>query len=170
MILAVFDVDDTLTRGDSLIGFGCYVLKRVGLKTSCLPALVLCSVKYLFGLCGAGVFKAAVLKTLLSGTRVSAAENLAERFAGESLLGKLSPLGKERILWHKIRNHRIVLLSASPDIYLTKFASLIGTDTLICTRLVSRDGYLTGELAGENCKGEEKLRRLSSEAALLGVD
>jgi phosphoserine phosphatase len=36
--------------------------------------------------------------------------------------------------------------------------------------LVARDGHLTGELAGENCKGEEKLKRLSSEAALRGAD
>ncbi len=170
MIFAVFDVDDTLSRGDSLKWFGWYVFKRGGLKTSCLPALVLCSVKYLLGLCGAGVFKAAVLKTLLSGTSVSAAEDLAERFAGDLLLGKLFPLGKERVLWHKIRNHRIVLLSGSPEIYLKQFASLIGADTLICTRLIARDGYLTGELAGENCKGEEKFKRLSSEAILRGAN
>ncbi len=170
MILAVFDVDDTLTRGDSLRWFGWYVLKRGGLKTSCLATLALCSVKYLVGLCSAGAFKAAVLKTLLSGARVSAAEQLAEGFVSELLLGKRFELGSERIRWHKDRNHRIVLLSASPEIYLKKFASLIGADTLICTRLIARDGYLTGELAGENCKGEEKLKRLSSEATLRDAD
>jgi HAD superfamily hydrolase (TIGR01490 family) len=170
MILAVFDVDDTLTRGDSLIWFGWYVLKRGGLKTFCLPALALCSMKYLFGLCNAGEFKAAVLKTLLLGTSVSAAEHLAGRFASELLLGKRFEIGTERIRWHKERKHRIVLLSASPEIYLQKFASLIGADTLICTRLIARDGYLTGELAGENCKGDEKLKRLSSEATLRDAD
>ncbi len=170
MILAVFDVDDTLIRGDSLKWFGWYVFKRGGLKTSCLPALVLCSVKYLFGLCGVGEFKAAGLKTLLSGTSVSAAEQLAEGFASELLMGKLFSLGTERIRWHQERKHRIVLLSASPEIYLKQFASLIGADTLICTRLIARDGYLTGALAGENCKGEEKLKRLSSEATLHGAD
>jgi HAD superfamily hydrolase (TIGR01490 family) len=86
------------------------------------------------------------------------------------LFGKLFPLGTERIRWHKECQHRIVLLSASPEIYLKQFASLIGADTLICTRLVARDGYLTGELAGENCKGDEKLKRLSSEASLRGAD
>ncbi len=170
MILAVFDVDDTLTRGDSLIWFGWYVLKRGGLKASCLPALAACSVKYLFGLCDGGEFKTSVLKTLLSDTSVSAAEQLAEQFVSELLLGKLFELGSERIRWHKERKHRIVLLSASPEIYLHNFASLIGADTLICTRLIARDGYLTGELAGANCKGEEKLKRLSSEASLHGVD
>ena len=170
MILAVFDVDGTLIRGDSFKWFGWYVFKRGGLKTSCLPALALCSVKYMFGFCDAGSLKAALLKTLLSGTIVGAAEDLAERFASELLLGKLIPLGIERIQWHKERQHRIVLLSASPEIYLKKLASLVGADTLICTRLVVRDGYLTGELAGENCKGEEKLKRLSSEASLRGAD
>jgi len=170
MILAVFDVDDTLTRGDSLKWFGWYVLTHCGLRISCLPVLALCSVKYLLGLCGAGEFKAAVLKMLLSGRSVSAAEDLAERFAAELLLGKRFEIGRERIRWHKERKHRIVLLSASPEIYLKTFASLIGADTLIGTRLVTRDGYLTGELAGENCKGEEKLNRLSSEATLHGAD
>lgn len=170
MILAVFDVDDTLIRGDSLKWFAWYVIKRGGLKTSGLPALAVYSVKYLLGLCGAGVFKAAVLKTLLSRASVSTAEHLAECFVCELLLGKLFSLGTERILWHKERKHRIVLLSASPEIYLKKFATLIGADHLICTRLVVRDGYLTGELAGENCKGEEKLKRLTSEATLLGAD
>jgi phosphatidylglycerophosphatase C len=170
MILAIFDVDGTLIRGDSLKWFGWYVFKRGGLKASCLPALALCSVKYLFGLCGAGAFKATLLKTLLSGTSVSAAEDLAGRFAREVLIGKLFPSGTERIRWHKERNHRVVLLSASPEIYLKKFAGIIGADTLICTRLIARDGYVTGELAGENCKGEEKLKRLSSEATLRDAD
>lgn len=170
MILAVFDVDDTLTRGDSLKWFGWYVFKHGGLRISYLPLLALCAVKYVLRLCSAGVFKAAVLQALLSGSRVSAAEELAEGFAVEILLGKLFPLGAERLRWHKEQHHRIVLLSASPEIYLKKFSDLVGADSLICTRLVMRDGYLTGELNGKNCKGEEKLKRLSAEASLSGAD
>ena len=170
MILAVFDVDGTLTRGDSLKWFGWHIFKRGGLKFSYLPGLSLCLSKYLLGLSGAGVLKAAVLRTLLGGTSVEEARQQADQFNHQFLFKRLHPLGAARIQWHREQNHRIILLSASPEIYLTGFACMIGADTLICTRVVSRDGSLTGELAGENCKGEEKLKRLSSEPTLRDAD
>jgi HAD superfamily hydrolase (TIGR01490 family) len=170
VILAVFDVDGTLTRGDSLKWFAWYVFKRSGLRIYYLPGLAFCLSRYLFGFCDAAVLKAAVLRTLLCGTSVKRARQQAEQFTRDLLFNRLYPLASERLNWHRERDHRIVFLSASPDIYLNEFAGMLGADTLICTRVASRDGYLTGELAGDNCKGEEKLKRLSAELSLQGAN
>jgi HAD superfamily hydrolase (TIGR01490 family) len=170
MIVAVFDVDHTLIPGDSLKRFAWYILTRGDVKYRYLPGFSITMFKYGLGLASAEVLKTALLRALLCGTRLAQAQEQAAQFTRECLIGNVYQKATERIKWHKERNHRIVLLSASPEIYLKKFASLIGADTLICTRLVARDGCLTGELAGENCKGEEKLKRLSSEATLRGAD
>jgi HAD superfamily hydrolase (TIGR01490 family) len=170
MILAVFDVDHTLIPGDSLKWFAWYIYKRGGMKYAYLPQFAFSVFKYGLGLCGAAALKSALLKTLLYGTSRSYAEQQAAEFARNLLMGKIHRHASERIKWHRERDHRIVLLSASPDIYLESFASELGADDLISTHVLSKNGYLTGELAGANCKGDEKLKRLSAAAKLKGAD
>ena len=65
----------------------------------------------------------------------------------------------ERLEWHRERGDRIVVVSASLDAYLSPWCSHHGFD-LICTRLASRDGTLTGRYSGGDCSGAEKARRI----------
>jgi len=168
VILAVFDVDHTLIPGDSLKWFAWYMCRRGGMKYAYVPGFALSTWKYGLGLCDAEALKSALLKMLLTGTSLSCAKQQAAEFTDKFLIGKVHRHAMERLNWHRGQNHRIVLLSASPDVYLASLASELRADTLICTHVCSRGGYLTGELAGENCKGEEKLKRLSAEATLQG--
>jgi HAD superfamily phosphoserine phosphatase-like hydrolase len=63
--------------------------------------------------------------------------------------------------WHQRHGHRIVLVSASVEDYIKPIGLVVGADAALATRLeVSPTGALTGSYAGENCRGEEKLRRL----------
>ncbi len=56
---------------------------------------------------------------------------------------------------------RLVIVTASPDIVVAPFARGLGAEILIGTRLEFDDqGRFTGKLAGPNCRGAEKVRRL----------
>ena len=76
----------------------------------------------------------------------------------------------DSLRWHKQQNHTIVFSSASPDFYLEHPQSRFGVDRLICTKFISCDGEFTGKLYSENCKGEEKRRRLLEEFSDYAVD
>lgn len=65
-----------------------------------------------------------------------------------------------RVQEHKRRGHRLVLVSASPALYLTVWAARAGFDAVLATELEFRDGRVSGRLATPNCWGAEKVRRL----------
>jgi len=61
--------------------------------------------------------------------------------------------------WFYERARYSVVISASPDFLLEEIQQRLGFDKLICTR----HNYKTGAIIGENCRGEEKVRRLFEE-------
>jgi phosphatidylglycerophosphatase C len=68
---------------------------------------------------------------------------------------------RERVAWHRDRGHKIVIVSASPELYVGPVGERIGADAVLATRLaVDADGRLTGRYDGRNCRGEEKATRL----------
>ncbi|MBK9389496.1 MAG: HAD family hydrolase [Bacteroidetes bacterium] len=64
------------------------------------------------------------------------------------------------IEFHRRNNARIVILSASVLQVCNPIAKMTGADDIICTVLESKNGYLTGEVSGKLCFGEEKKERL----------
>jgi fatty acyl-CoA reductase len=170
MILAIFDVDHTLLKADSLKLFGLFLWKKKGIRLSHLPGFVVSLFAWCLALTDTGKLKAGYLKLLCGGMPISAATELGREFA-ESLLGsKVFPQALELIHRHKTERHEIVLLSASPDIYLERLAELLGADMLICTKLSRATDFLTGDLEGGNCKGREKLRRLLEQYREHNID
>lgn len=57
--------------------------------------------------------------------------------------------------WFKDRERYSVVISASPDFLLNEISKRLGFDELICTVHNKK----TGAIIGENCKGDEKVRR-----------
>jgi phosphatidylglycerophosphatase C len=73
----------------------------------------------------------------------------------------LRPDVRERLDWHRAEGHELVLVSASPELYVTPIGRRLGFDEVLATRLeVDADGRLTGRLEGANCRGPEKVARL----------
>lgn len=67
-----------------------------------------------------------------------------------------------RLRWHLDQGHDVVLVSASPQIYVDVVKELFATTGGLGTRLaVDARGKLTGSYLGKNCRGKEKLRRLN---------
>jgi len=64
---------------------------------------------------------------------------------------------------HQHAGHETVVVSASPTLYVDALAAHLGIDAVVATELeVSDDGVLTGRYDGENCRAEEKARRLAA--------
>ena len=66
----------------------------------------------------------------------------------------------EMLRGHRDAGDRVVLVSASFEVYLRPLGELLGVDDVLATRLQLADGVATGALDGPNCRGPEKVRRL----------
>jgi phosphatidylglycerophosphatase C len=63
--------------------------------------------------------------------------------------------------WHRQQGHDIVIVSASPQLYVDVITEDLQANGGLGTRLaVDPRGRLTGGYLGKNCRGTEKLRRL----------
>ncbi len=158
-VVAAFDFDGTLTRGDTLLPF----LRQLMGWPALLGALLRCSpwlLAYALRLLDNHRAKARLLRVCLRGRRVEDLEAQARGFIAGHLAGAWRADALRRLRQHQQDGHRCVIVSASPEIYLRAVASHLGVEDLLCTRLEVRDGRLSGDMAGANCHGQEKVRRL----------
>ena len=159
--VAAFDFDGTLTAGGSVYGF----LSGLGgpgtvatASAVLLPRLVHAAVA---GGRVADRSKELLFQRVLSGVPVERAERFAVGFARGHLESHLRPDVHRRFEWHRRRGDRVVIVSASPELYVAEAGRLLGADGVVATRLeVAGDDTLTGRYRGANCRGDEKLRRL----------
>lgn len=165
--VVALDLDGTLTRRDTLLPFLCLVRGRARTFAALAyqaPLLVRSSGG---GTCRNRV-KEGVLSRLLRGQPFSALDQAAEAFAAKLVARGMRPEMMERIRAHRRAGHHLVIVSASPEIYVRHLARRLGIDTVLATRLVvGEDGCLTGHLEGPNCRGAEKVARLRQ---WLGAD
>ena len=156
--LALFDFDGTRTRRDTVLPF---LLSICG-----NPALPRFSVATARGFVGDAdarhAAKATIIMTALSG-RAAADVDAAGRVC--TLLhvpAGVAPRGPGAArMASRPHGHRLAIVSASLEPYLTVVAELIGVELCLCTQLeVGDDGLLTGAMAGANCRRGQKVRRV----------
>lgn len=158
--VAAFDLDGTLTRRDTLLPF---LVRACGAERTG-RALLARSLLLARALAGGGrrdVAKAAILERLLAGEPLVRLQALAEAFADDVVARRLRPGTRERVAWHREAGHQLVIVSASPELYVAPIGRRLGFDAVLATRLeIGPDGRLTGRLLGRNCRGPEKVARL----------
>jgi phosphatidylglycerophosphatase C len=81
------------------------------------------------------------------------------------LPGILRPAVCDRLKTLKEKGATIVIVTASPDIWVLPFAQSEGY-ALISTRLQFHEGKFNGRLATPNCKGQEKANRIKASILL----
>jgi phosphatidylglycerophosphatase C len=159
--VAAFDFDGTLTDGGSVFGFLSALAGRPAVVASSIalaPGLALAA---LAGGTRADRTKERLFQRVMAGTPVGRLEEVAARFGPGHVARHLRTDVRARLDWHRKRGDRVVIVSASPEVYVREAAGHLGVDAVIATRLeVSDDGTVTGRYDGANCRGEEKLRRL----------
>jgi len=159
--LVAFDFDGTLTVRDSLIAF---LVWRAGVLQSAMSGLSLipAALAY-FRHRDRGRLKSAMLRAFLRGVSLETARDDAGRFAREQAKDLLRPDALTAWNAWRDRGAQLVIVTASPEFLVSPFARALGAESLIGTRLVlDPQGRLTGALDGVNCRGPEKVRRLTA--------
>jgi len=159
--LAAFDLDGTLTHRDTLLPFLHRAVGRGRTYRALLASSLPLARAAAFGGSHRDMAKAAVLRGVLAGAPLDGLTEAAEAFADHVVAERLRPDVRDRVDWHRREGHELVLVSASPELYVTPIGRRLGFDTVLATRLeVGADGRLTGRLMGPNCRGPEKVVRL----------
>jgi phosphatidylglycerophosphatase C len=156
--VAVFDLDGTITRRDTLAPyvFG-YLLRHPWRLLLVLGALPDC-VRFLIGSADAGDVKSAFIRATLGGLTRSALGPWTAEFVRRLLLHRVHGEALQRIRRHAERGDHLVLLSASTDLYVPDIGARLGFEQVICTGLVWHEEVLEGHLSTPNRRGEEKVR------------
>jgi phosphatidylglycerophosphatase C len=157
--LAVFDLDGTITRHDTLVPYALGFLVRA--RPWRLPALLLVLPALLgsaLGLVDRGELKSAFIRATLGGCRRKDLERWTAKFLERLIPRGLFPQAVAAIAAHARAGDHLVLLSASTDLYVPAIAQALGFQEAICTGLRWDGDLLGGTLTTPNRRGEEKAR------------
>ncbi len=162
--IAIFDLDRTLTRRGTWTPFLWSILRR---RPARWPAALVLATAYLG--CALGLIDRKRLKDVGLGVAAGGLDRariaaFAGVFAERILACGLRPGAVATIDRHRRAGDRLVLATASLDLYAEPVAAALGIDTVVCTRSSWSAGKL--RIAGGNCYGPVKLAAL--EAALAG--
>ena len=164
---ALFDFDDTLIRGDSIVKMCLFAFRRGLIAPWELVKITGLSVLYLCGLTTAQKSKEAAMH-FLSGKSETEVEKLAEEFCEKVLLPRLYQDGVKELKEKAESGCEVWLISSSPAFYLQPLMKHLPITGVIGTRMHVLNGMYTGQMAGENCRGVEKPLRLAEVLASRG--
>jgi phosphatidylglycerophosphatase C len=160
--VAAFDFDGTLVGRDSLLPF----LRRVCGTRAVVRALALESPRLVQAqgfAAGREAAKSAVFARLLAGRRLVDLDRVVDAYAEHVVANRLRADTIRSVDWHRGAGHELVIVSASPELYLAPIGRLLKFDAVLGTRLeIDGEGRLTGRLDGRNVRGHEKVARLRS--------
>lgn len=155
-LVAAFDFDGTITHKDTLVPFLRHVAglpRFAGAFLAGLPALATGDRRE--------AYKVAVLRRVLAGRAADELHATAVAY-GERLPEQFRPDMVERIRWHQGEGHEVVIVSASLRAYLDPVVEHLGLDGVCAVELeVDQGGRLTGAMVGPNCRGHQKVVRLT---------
>jgi phosphatidylglycerophosphatase C len=167
--VAAFDFDGTLTDGGSVFPFlvalrGLWPVLRAVVRLS--PALLHAAIA---GGTAADEAKEKLFIRLLGGMPVDEVDRRATEFAHRHLQRHLRADMRRRLEWHRDQGHYTVIVSASPECYVSPAGAELGVDGVVATRLaVGGGGLLTGGYEGKNNRGAEKYARLVGHLRAVG--
>ncbi len=168
--VAFFDFDGTIIKGDSIVPYF-----RYGFKTGFIPFKSLMKALWAYGLFSLKRISDEEAKGrslgFLKGKTKKETDQWAEDFFNERLkkrcfkkaLGEMEELKKKGV--------KIIIVSASQDVYMQAVKKGLEVDAVIATRcaLDENDVHL-GCLGSNNCKGFEKTLRIAEYMASAGMD
>jgi phosphatidylglycerophosphatase C len=159
-VVAAFDFDKTISTRDNVVPFLRVLVGRARLARALLaisPRLVRAALDH----DRRDAAKVALVRHTLRGCDAAHVAGVAAEFARDVLAHHLRPDVVDRVEWHRDQGHEVVIVSASFRDYLDPIGAELGIAAVLATELaVGADGRLTGELAGPNVRGAEKVRRL----------
>jgi phosphatidylglycerophosphatase C len=157
--IAAFDFDNTITTRDTLLPF-LYGITPCRHNVMNSLKLLPTGIGYKWGLIPNHEAKEHVLTTYLKGYSYEKLQHHANTFAKNKLVQWLRPQALARIHWHQKQGHECIIISAGLEIYLQPWATSLGFNYTLATRIQIHANQVTGKIDGKNCFGQEKVNRL----------
>lgn len=152
----IYDFDGTIYNGDSTVDFYFFILKRHPAVALYLPKQIFSSVCFKAGKYSITEFKENFFSFLSEISDVSFETDLFWK----KNIRKIMPWYYEK------KKDDDLIISASPEFLLAPVCKILGNISLIA----SRTDMKTGKFTGENCKGEEKVKRFREKYGNAVID
>ena len=160
--VALFDLDGTLTWRDTLFPFLMSYLRRHPGRVRGLWRLPGALARYAAAGRDRGLLKSRVIRMVMGGASRSDVDRCAETFVDGMTRGRrLRPAAVAALEAHRAAGDHLVLLSASPDLYVPRIGRALGFERTLCTEVRWQGDRLLGTLSTSNRHGEEKTRCLA---------
>ena len=157
--LVFFDLDETITRHDTLLPYAMgFLLRyrpwRLPLLLTVIPSVL----QFLARRVDEGRVKESFIKATLGGVRKTQLDAWTARFVPRVIANGTFANALQKIDEHRRRGDYLVLMSASTDLYVPEIAQALGFNETICTGVRWNGDRLDGALTTPNRKGAEKAR------------
>ena len=160
--VALFDLDGTLTWRDTLLPFLLEYLARHPSRWLKVWRLPFALWDFLAEGRDRGLLKSRLIRMAMEGAGRAAVDAFADSFV-DSLQSRrrLRPTALAVLEAHRAAGDHLVLLSASPDLYVPRIGRALGFELTLCTEIAWQGERLLGSLKTANRRGAEKTRCLA---------
>jgi HAD superfamily hydrolase (TIGR01490 family) len=168
-VLALFDFDGTIIRGDSFSQFLRFSQNKRG---KFLFGIVIFLPLYLFyfaGILSEEWIKETHLKFFCGGWSEEFFTQKCQEYCSKALPPHIKESAMKSIQWHKDKGHEVVVVSGTLDRIILPWCKSQHV-SLIATRIEIRNHHVTGRITGDNCTGSEKIRRISEQYDIKAFD
>ena len=159
--LAIFDIDYTITRKETLMELFKYTIKNDKKNLKFLPRAAYCGFMYIIKFYDEKKVKETFLK-FIDKIEEKDLALLVKNFYNDRLQNILYKDALNMMKDLKSKGYDIYLISASPEFYVSEFYAIKEVDKIFGTKFKFENGAFLRQMGGENCKGEEKVKRLKS--------
>jgi len=156
--IVLFDFDGTITKYDSLIKFIRYA--QGNFKFICgiiilFPMLIAYKLKFIPNYKA----KELMISYFFKGMSKKKFIDFADEYSLKHIDLIVRQKAIEKINWHKNKGHKVVVVSASIDLWLSAWCKKNNLE-LIATSIEIKNNKLTGKFGSKNCYGIEKVNRI----------
>ena len=169
--ISLYDMDRTITVRGTYTPFLFYLLfARAPWRLIFLPLLPFGFIGYGLKLISRGQLKTFNQRLLIgSGPKLADLQPHIERFADHVMRANRHQKALEQIESDRADGRKLVLVTASYELYAEAIARRLGFDHLIGTRLeVDGEGRVRPQILGENCYDDAKIGRIEALFAAQG--
>lgn len=159
--LALFDIDYTITRKETLMEFYKYIVSKDIKNIKFLPRALFSGLMYGVKVYDERRVKESFLK-FIENIEEKDLAILTKKFYDERLSKILYKDALDMIHKLKTEGYMIILISASPEFYIKEFYAIDDVDFIIGTRFTFENGKFVRKMNGNNCKRDEKVVRLKA--------
>lgn len=147
----VYDFDKTIYKGDATIDFYLFCLRKNPSILLEMPITITYLILYILGIKSKTEYKEKYFRFL---RHLKSIEDLVDEFW-------IKKSSRIESFYKKLHKENDIIISASPEFILKPICNDLNVKYLIGSRIDKN----TGQFDGENCKGQEKLKRFKEQMA-----